>query len=75
MTLSILMYALMLCSFAALTVLLVGDGVRGHVTRLRPLDIAAPASPCVPGRTRHASIGSPMSHASRGHGTAGRRRR
>ena len=76
MTLSILMYAMMLCSLAALIVVLVTDGVGGRVKRLRPMGVAASVSSCAPGRTRHGSMGSPgIGHASRGHGAAGRRRR
>jgi hypothetical protein len=50
MTLSMLMYGLMLCSLAALIALLLADAVRGRLRR--PLNVVAP---CVPGRTRHAS--------------------
>jgi hypothetical protein len=73
MTLSLLLYALMVCSLAALIGLLVVDGIRDRVKRFRPLGIATPASPCVSGRTRHGS--QRMSRPGRARDTSGLRRR
>jgi hypothetical protein len=57
MTLSMLLYALMVCSFLAVTGLLVFDGARGRMKRSRPM----PVRPCVSGRTRIAWVGSATS--------------
>jgi hypothetical protein len=68
MTLSILLYALMVCSLVALIGLLIVDGVRGRVKRFRPLGIT-PATLWVRGRTRHGGITSPsLVRAGRGSG-------
>ncbi len=71
MTLSVLLYALMVCSCLALIGLLVVDGVRDRVGRLRP--VAATISPCAPGRVRRGSAGG--IRAARGHGARSLRRR
>jgi hypothetical protein len=70
MTLSILLYALMVCSLVAVICVLAADGVRDRIMRFRPIDLVAP---CVPGRVHHGRAGSPS--ISRTRHTPGLRRR
>jgi hypothetical protein len=57
MTLSMLMFALMVCSLSAVTALVVVDAVQSHVKRSRTR--RTPGAPCVSERTRSAWIESP----------------
>ena len=76
MTLSILLYAMMILSLGSAVGVLVYDAVRARLRGAPPVRAAAPARPCVPGRRRSRSVTPGRTvRAGRGRGASSLRRR